>query len=349
MRTKRRVLIVLMVTCLAMGLLAAAPASASHGANGTVCLVLDQAGAEDTGFNAGAVSGLVEATHRLHVVGRIAESETPADIAANLDAFVTSGECDLIIGVGFAVAFEMDPFAVGNPDQRFAVIDGYLPYDNVANVVFDSSEAAFLAGYIAAGVSETGKIGTYGGQPFPPITDFMNGFALGAAYYNAQYEAAVEVLGWDIATQTGLFSFTFGDPAVGYSLGEHLMDLDADTVFPVAGFTGFGTWQAVQDRKAAGDDVRFVGVDFDAYEAYGDPYRAVLTSVQKNTDVAVYHQVEALIAGTWMGDIVFEGLASGGVDIAPFHKLQPDVPGYLKNDLKAIRVGIADGSIPTLP
>jgi basic membrane protein A len=346
---KRKVLIVLMVACLAMGVLAAAPASASHGANGTVCMVLDPGSAEDGGFNAGAVSGLEMAGRKLHVEARIAESETPEDIVANLDAFVTSGDCDLIIGVGFLVGDEMAPFAADHPDQRFAVIDGFLPSDNVATVLFDVSEAAFLAGYIAAGVSETGKIGTYGGLPIPPVTDFMNGYALGADYYNAQYGAAVEVLGWDVAAQSGLFSFDFGDPDAGYSLGESLMDQGADAVFPVAGFTGFGTWEAVQERKAAGGDVRFVGVDIDAYEVYGDPERAVLTSVQKNTDVAVYLQVEAVVTGTWIGGIVFEGLASGGVDIAPFHKQQPDVPGHLKNDLKAIRAGIVDGSIPTLP
>jgi basic membrane lipoprotein Med (substrate-binding protein (PBP1-ABC) superfamily) len=75
----------------------------------------------------------------------------------------------------------------------------------------------------------------------------------------------------------------------------------------------------------------------------------ILTSVIKDYGPAVFNQIEALVDGTWNGGFVLEGLESGAVDIAPFHKLNRDVPGHLKNDLKAIRAGIIDGTIPTTP
>ena len=41
-----------------------------------------------------------------------------------------------------------------------------------------------LAGYLGAGFSTTGKIGTYGGQQFPGVTLFMDGLYAGIKYYN---------------------------------------------------------------------------------------------------------------------------------------------------------------------
>ena len=53
---------------------------------------------------------------------------------------------------------------------------------------FDTAQAAFLAGYLAAGYSKTGKVATYGGLKIPPVTIFMDGFADGVAHYNTGQE-----------------------------------------------------------------------------------------------------------------------------------------------------------------
>ena len=103
------------------------------------------------------------------------------------------------------------------------------------------------------------------------------------------------------------------------------------------------------DRKAAGESVRVIGPDFDWAETFGDPDRVILTSAVKSPGVAVFNQIAALVDGTWTAGEVLEGLESGGVDIAPFHQLNRAVPGFLKNDLKSIRAGIIDGTIPTTP
>ncbi len=211
------------------------------------------------------------------------------------------------------------------------------------------NEAAFLAGYLAAGTSETGKVGVFGGMPFLPVTLFMDGYAMGVDYYNTEHGTSVEVLGWDPDLQTGLFSFSFTNPADGQALASHLYDQGADTVFPVAGFTSYGALWEAADRIDAGEPVRMIGVDYDWAGTFGDPNRAILTSVIKDPGVVVFNQTAVLVDGTWTADLVFEGLETGGVDIAPFHMLNREVPGFLKNDLKSIRTGIIDGSIPTTP
>ncbi len=132
-------------------------------------------------------------------------------------------------------------------------------------------------------------------------------------------------------------------------MAADLYDLGSDTVFPVAGLTSLGALDEAALRKAAGETVRVIGVDYDWSGTFGDPDRVILTSVVKDLGPAVFHQIEALVNGTWQGGLVVEGLEEGSVDIAKFHKLNRQVPGSLKKDLKGLREGIIDGSIPTTP
>ncbi len=350
MRT-RRALVVFVAVAVALGVLAATPAAASHGVNGTACIVND-IGGDASPFNRSAAAGAAEATAKLHVETVTLDAASMADLTANIDAFVTAGDCDLIIGIGFIVAFALEPFIQANPQQRFAVLDfsfGGLYDDNTAEVLFRTDQSAFLAGYIAAGISDTGKVGVFGGLPIPPVTVFMDGYALGVEYYNAQFGTSVEVLGWDPDLQTGLFTFNFDNPADGQAAAAGLYDLGVDTVFPVAGFTGLGALAEADLRKMAGDEVRVIGVDSDWSRDLGDPNRVILTSVVKDLGPAVFNQVAAISSGTWQGGVVWEDLASGATYIAGFGKTNPQVPGNLKNDLKAISRSIIDGSIPTMP
>jgi ABC-type phosphate/phosphonate transport system substrate-binding protein len=177
----------------------------------------------------------------------------------------------------------------------------------------------------------------------------MDGYALGVEWFNQEHGEEVEVLGWDPDSQTGLFAGTFQDPIVGQALASDLYDQGADTVFPVAGVTSVGALDEAIERKTAGDDVRVIGVDYDWSRVLGDPDRVILTSVIKDAGVAVFNQIAALVDGSWTGGEVVEDLASEGVDIARFRKLNRIVPGPIKRDLKNLRTSIINGTIPTMP
>ena len=169
------------------------------------CQVTDTGGIDDKSFNATAWKGVEDAVTGLGVEGKFLESQQQTDYETNINAWIEEG-CDLIVTVGFLLGDATAAAAEGNPDQKFTIVDfAYDPtFPNVVGQVFNTQEAAFLAGYASAGVSQTGKLGTFGGIPIPPVTVFMDGFALGAAYYNEVHGTAVEVLGWDPATQEGL-------------------------------------------------------------------------------------------------------------------------------------------------
>ena len=92
-----------------------------------------------------------------------------------------------------------------------------------------------------------------------------------------------------------------------------------------------------------------IGVEFDWPGTFGDPDRVLLTGVIKDYGPAVFDQIAALVDGSWSAGLVFVDLENEATDIAPFHYLNSAVPGFLKNDLKDLRVGIIDGTIPTFP
>lgn len=345
--------VLLVISALLSGLLILTqPVSAKQGRNGKACVVNDSAGPFNP-FNDSVATGLKKASQKLKVETEILESVDEADIVANLDYFVTAGDCDLIIGLGFFVARFMPPFIEDNPDQLFAGIDTGVfsaAYPNMVEVVFKVDQAGFLAGYVAAGMSQTGNVGVFGGLPIPGVTLFMDGYAMGVDYYNTQHSNSVGVLGWDPATQSGLFSFNFTDPAIGQAITGDLYDMGADIVFPVAGETGLGALDEAGLRTAAGELVYVIGVDYDWYEILGDPDRVILTSVIKDHGAGVFALLKSFITGTLEGGtIVYADLANDGVDIAKFHKLSDSVPESLKEELKGIQAGIINESIPTRP
>lgn len=306
----------------------------------TVCQVTDAGGIDDRSFNATAWVGAQQAAADFGGEAKFLESQQQTDYERNINAFVED-DCDLIVTVGFLLG---DATAVGadnNPDQKFAIVDfAYDPAkDNVLGLLFATDQAAFLAGYAAAGASETGIVGTFGGIQIPPVTAFMDGFAMGVMQYNADNDADVQLLGWDAAAQTGLFAGNFESTDDGRALGESLMDEGADIIMPVAGPVGLGTAAAAQERGG----VQIVGVDTDWTESASEYADIIFTSVLKNMDVAVYAAAELVHNDAFSGGAYLGTLSNGGVGIAM------DNLGDMEDMLMGVMDGIIAGDIVTTP
>jgi basic membrane protein A len=321
-------------------------AGAAPAAKVKACQVTDTGGIDDKSFNATAYKGVTDAVAQLGIEGKYLESQQQTDYEKNINAFVDEG-CNLIVTVGFLLGDATSAAAVANPDQKFSIVD--FAYDptlpNVLGQVFNTQEAAFLAGYVAAGVTQTGKIGTFGGIPIPPVTVFMDGYALGAAYYNSKHGTNVEVLGWDPATQTGLFTGNFESTDDGRAMGETLMDEGADIIMPVAGPVGLGTAAAVQERGGG----YIVGVDTDWTVTAPDYAAITLTSVLKNMDITTLNAIKSVIDGTFAGGVTVGTLENGGVGLAEFHGLDSMVSAELKAELEQVRADIIAGTVKATP
>jgi basic membrane protein A len=311
-----------------------------------ICQVTDAGGIDDRSFNATAWKGALRAQDELGVEAKYLESQQQTDYERNINAFLEDN-CDLIVTVGFLLGDATAAAADANPDQKFTIVDySYDPVkENVLGLLFATDQAGFLAGYVAAGVTQTGKVGTFGGVNIPPVTVFMDGFALGVQYYNEKHSTNVEVLGWDVAAQDGLFAGNFESTDDGRTLGVSLMDEGADVIMPVAGPVGLGTAAAAQERG----NVYIVGVDTDWTVSSPDFADIVLTSVLKNMDVAVFSASEQVIKGEFAGGVYIGTLENNGVGLAAFNKLDSMVSSDLKAELEEVKAGIIAGDIKTLP
>ena len=308
-----------------------------------VCQITDTGGIDDKSFNATAWKGVQDAMAQLGVEGKYLESKEVADYEKNLNAFIEE-KCDLIITVGFLIGDATKAAAEANPDMKFSIVDFSYdpPIPNVVGQIFNTDEAAFLAGYLAAGVTKTGKVGTFGGLPIPTVTIFMDGFAKGVAYYNQLKGTNVEVLGWDPANpDAGLFSNSFDDQQKGRELAVSLMDEGADIIMPVAGPVGLGSAAAIKERGNA----YLIGVDSDWVLTSPEYADITLTSVMKLMDATTFQVIQSVVDGTFQGGNVVGTLENKGVDIAPFHNLDSMVPAELKAEIDQLKADIIAGKV----
>ncbi len=237
--------------------------------------VTDLGGIDDKSFNATAYAGVEKAIADLKVEGKYLESQQQSDYAKNIQQFLDENT-NLIITVGFLLGVDTATAAKANPDTKFAIVDYAYPdcfpgavvgkdcgsdvaIDNVEGLTFQTDEAAFLAGYVAAGMTKTGKVATFGGLNIPTVTIFMKGFEAGVKHYNSVKGTNVEVLGWDTAADNGTFVNNFESLDDGRSIAQSFVEEGADIIMPVAGPVGLGSAAYCKENG----NCMIIGVDTD--------------------------------------------------------------------------------------
>ena len=331
--------LVAVVGLAACGSSSSSDTTVAAGSAGLACEVTDTGGVDDKGFNQIAHEGLLQAETELGVATDLLESTTDADYAPNLQSFVDKG-CNVIVTVGFLLADATKAAAEANPTVQFAIVDSNTSAANVQGLTFATDQPSFLAGYMAAATTKTGIVGTFGGINIPPVAIFMQGFAKGVEYYNAQKGTSVKVLGWDIAKQDGTFSGDFNDQTKGTSIAKSMSDEGADIIFPVAGPVGLGASQFAMDSAGK---VKIIGVDVDMAVSNPTQAEVYVASVLKKIDAAVLQAVKDALAKTGGGTDYLGTLENGGVGVSITSTITPE----LQAELDAVTAGIIDGSIVT--
>lgn len=330
------------------------------GVGHTICFVADVGGVNDKSFNQQIYEGLTAAEMELGITLKYVTSKSAADYAPSIQAYVNQ-DCDLIVLAGFNMGDALIKSATDNPDQKYTIVD-YDMYDfttdpptdveldNVSELTFQTDQAAFLAGYLAAGVTKTGTVATYGGTLFPTVTIFMNGFAAGIRSYNQDNGTTVKLLGWDPDTQKGVEvspdpSVGFYTPAEGRRVAEDFLSENADIILPVAGGTGIGTMAAAQDAG----EVYGIWVDTDGCVSAPEYCPLFLSTVEKHMNVAVEDTVSAALDGTFTGGLYVGTLENDGVGLADYQQLASMVPQELQDKITELQQGIIDGSVSVDP
>jgi basic membrane protein A len=343
-RTAARPVVLIAATAVLLAGCASAPATPSgksDAADYCARMVTNSGGLEDRSFNQSSWEGLKQASDKLGIDVDAIVSQNETDLAPNVEQAVGTG-CEFILTVGWELADATSAQAAANPDLHFSIVDEVVEGKNVKPIVFDTAQAAFLAGYLAAGVSKTGIVGTFGGGNQPPVTLFMDGFVDGVAKYNEAHGAAVKVIGWNKDTQEGQFTGDFENTTLGKTTTEAMLDQGADVILPVAGQVGEGAAAAVLERGNAS----LIWVDNDGYETLPANFRPiVLTSIMKNTQDAVVKIVGDDLNGEFDNTPYIGTLENGGVEIAPFHDQASLVSAELAAEIDALRAQIIAGEL----
>jgi basic membrane protein A len=316
------------------------------------CLVTDLAGVDDRSFNASAWQGVQDA-----MAAGVAtedsfylESDDASDWQPNIDQMLSQG-CEHIVTVGFALGEVTAINAQAHPEIIWTMIDNVLTdatfaplaLPNVRELVYQTDQAAFAAGYLAAGVSQSGILCTYGGANFPTVSIFMDGFARGAAHYNEVKGTDVTVLGWDPDLKDGVFTGSFTDMGLARSTAESQFQEGCDVILPVGGAINLPAGDAILDLEL---DAALIGVDADAYFAMDPKYQPLwLVTVEKAIAPFVTLAVSDQAGGTWAPGSFVGTLANDGVGLSDYHDWDDRVSAELAAEVDQLLEDIKNGVI----
>jgi basic membrane protein A and related proteins len=340
----------------------AKPSSSSSSGTGTGaakflgCMVTDTGGINDKSFNQSSWAGMqAAAAANSKITVKYLPSTSTADYAKNISTF--EGEkCGVIVTVGFAMGPATQSAALASPKQKFAIVDcSYASFclstsahpkiaHNINQLVYNTVQDAFLGGYLAAGMTKTGKVATFGGMKFGTVTIYEDGFWDGVQYYNKQHHTHVQVLGWSYPSQNGTFAGSFTNITAGETITNTFIHDGADIIFPVAGAVGLGSAKAVQAANGAGKKVSMFWVDVDGCVQAATYCPYFITSVEKGITLSVKAAVLSAAAGHSGGSYVGT-LANGGAVLAPYHTWASKVPASLQSEINTLKQQIISGTI----
>jgi basic membrane protein A len=349
----------------AVALLAAGcakPSSSSSSSTGTGaakftgCMVTDTGGINDKSFNQSSWAGMqAAAAANPNITVKYLPSTSTSDYAKNISTF-ESQKCGVIVTVGFAMGPATQSAALASPKQKFAIVDcSYASFclstkphptiaHNISQLVYNTVQDGFLGGYLAAGMTKTGKVATFGGMKFGTVTIYEDGFWDGVQYYNKQHGTHVQVLGWSEPSQNGTFAGSFTNITAGQTITNTFIHDGADIIFPVAGAVGLGSAKAVQTANSSGKKISMFWVDVDGCVQAATYCPYFITSVEKGITTSVKAAVLSAAAGH-SGSSYVGTLANGGAVLAPFHDWATKVPAKLQAELKALQAQIISGTI----
>ncbi len=245
-------------------------------------------------------------------------------------------KCNVIVSTeGFTMKQFMVDLAMEYPDKTFIVMDELLAKElpNLASFYFVTAEAAYLAGILAADMSQTGVLGILGGRSITPVNDFIVGFQQGAQATNPSIKVITKYI-----DQVDLLGNPWTNLGVASEITQQMFSNNkADIIFAVAGGSNLGVFV-----KAKELGIKAIGVDVDQdYLAKG----AILTSVVKNVDIALKRIVVEYLNGNFKSGNRALALADGGVGISEMKYTISLIPQATIDKLEKARTAIIKGKI----
>ena len=310
----------------------------------TTKLVIDGHGVNDKSYNAAAWDGV------LSFYGDTVGEETgfgtlydvvimnnTSQLVSDLKALAFQ-KTDVLVMAGSAFSDALKTVVPIFYEQKFITIDTEpIPCANVQNYGFASEEGSYLVGALIAMKAQDQNIvdpvfGFIGGISGDTVADFECGYIQGihSVLPDAKiYDHYVE---------------SWNRPDLASQKAGEWYDSGVYAIYSVAGLTGSGTIaQAVRLRKA-GKNVWAIGVDRDQFEEgiYGSGQSAVLTSMVKRVDRAVYAALKSVQNEKFKGGSRTLSLKDGAVG---YTKTNPELGEAIIKITNQIQGKIIQGKI----
>ena len=220
------------------------------------------------------------------------------------------------------------------PDLTIFCTDSYTAQDtsNVVNIICDSWESSFMAGYVAAITTEKDQIGFIGAVDATVIHRFLYGFESGVKYADLGKEVVVSYVG------------TAEDSLKGQEVAKAMIaNNDIDTIFQAASLSGTGV---IAECKEQG--IKCIGCDSWQGGEFGQD--VVFWSALKSIQDAMYDCAVAAQNGT------LEELVGSGTGRYYYYDAAAGAKLFAEEDLeildtetqekiKEVLAGVQDGSI----
>lgn len=300
-----------------------------------IALLLDT-GAElfDGGYAESTWAGLQLAEQELGAEIAFYQAPDPEETVETLFE-LAAGDADIIITVAFQLAEPTAEAALQYPDKHFIGVDQFQVevIDNYTGLIFPEDQAGFLAGVLAASITETDFVaGVYGTDIIPPVVAFRNGYEAGVRWYNQEFDANVVVEG---QYHPGSVIEAFADPTWGSSIAAGFLDDGADVIFAAAGATGVGALEEVAfAAEDEGGGFFCIGVDTDQWLTVPNAHPCLVSSATKLIQEGVYDLIL-----NYVNDDIEGGNFIGDVDLASFH----DFEDFIEQDTKDLLVRVQRG------
>lgn len=322
-------------------------------------VVTDVGTLDDKNFNQFSYEGAERGAEAVGGTVEAIVTQESADYAANVQSFIDQ-DYDVIVTVGFALGNDTTIAAKANPEVSFVGVDQapcvtaegdpdpefacagdpaeLLP--NYQGVVFAEAQPGYLAGIVAASITESDVIGAIGGASFiPPVTNYIAGYENGARSVNPDIEVVTAFVSDDLAK-------AFNDPAGGQAFAEQLLEQnpEMDVLFQVAGKTGNGVLQAACDA-----DIHAIGVDVDQHESTPETADCTVTSAEKKLSNAVMQAIERVADGTAVGGVVVNDASNEGIGLSPFYESEELITAETQQAIDDAIAAMAAGELDPNP
>jgi basic membrane protein A len=312
-----------------------------------VGLVTEVGRVDDRSYNQAAWEGIQQAkADGLADKTAFIETIDSRDYEENIRVLAEAGY-DAIVTVGEAMSDATYPAAGEFTGTFFIGVDQRQPVNlvsmpNLVWLVFPEDRLGFLAGALAAAMTQTDRVGAVcGSDAWPPMKLYGDGFIAGALYINPDVIATVSY-----NNDVGLTE-TFDDPRWGAAAANSLLDAGADIIFGAGGTTGNSALETAAMRGAY-----VIGADTDQYYTLPAAAARMLTSVLKLISPGIVDLLQAAREAKATKGAFRSGDYYGQIGLAPYHDLSALIPDDVKQQISALPQALLSGEIrmqePTL-